>query len=48
MSIELNSAGFRKPIGEAYPSLELLELAYEKNIPITFGSDAHSVEQGGI
>jgi histidinol-phosphatase (PHP family) len=47
MSIELNSAGLRKPVKEAYPSLELLELAYEKNIPITFGSDAHSVEQVG-
>jgi histidinol-phosphatase (PHP family) len=47
MSIELNSAGLRKPVNEIYPSLELLELAHEKNIPITFGSDAHSVEQVG-
>ncbi len=48
MSIELNSAGLRKPIKEPYPSLELLELAYEKNIPITFGCDAHSPEQVGF
>ena len=48
MSIELNSAGLRKPVKEIYPSLELLQLAYEKNIPITFGSDAHSVEQVGF
>ena len=48
MTIEINSAGFRKPIGEQYPSKELLELCYELNIPITFSSDAHSVEQVGL
>ena len=48
MVIEINSAGFRKPIGEQYPSMEILELAYELNIPITFSSDAHSVEQVGL
>ena len=48
MSIELNSAGLRKPIKEPYPSLDLLELAFEKNIPITFGCDAHSIEQVGF
>ncbi|MEA3498075.1 MAG: histidinol-phosphatase [Campylobacterota bacterium] len=48
MAIEINCAGFRKPIGEQYPSISLLELAYELNIPITFSSDAHSVEQVGF
>lgn len=48
MTIEINSAGFRKPIGEQYPSKELLELCYELDIPITFSSDAHSVEQVGL
>ena len=33
---------------ETYPSKQLLELAYEMNIDITFGSDAHSVEQVGF
>ncbi len=47
MALELNSAGYRKPIEEPYPSRELLEVAYELDIPITFGSDAHSVEQIG-
>ena len=46
--MEINSAGFRKPIKEQYPSIPLLELAYELDIPITFGSDAHSVEQVGF
>jgi histidinol-phosphatase (PHP family) len=47
MVIEINGAGFRKPIKEQYPSILLLELAFELNIPITFGSDAHAVEQIG-
>ena len=48
MAIELNVSGYRKPIGEAYPSRELLEIAFELGIPITFGSDAHKPEQVGL
>jgi len=48
MVIEINSAGFRKPIGEQYPSKELLETAFELNIPITLSSDAHAIEQIGF
>ena len=48
MVVEINSAGFRKPVKEQYPSRELLELVYEYNIPITFSSDAHSVDQIGL
>ena len=48
MVIELNGAGLRKPIKELYPSQNLLEVAYELNIPITFSSDAHAVEQIGF
>ena len=47
MVLEINSAGLRKPITETYPSKQLLELAFELDINITFGSDAHSVEQVG-
>ncbi len=46
--LELSSAGLRKPVGEPYPSKELLEMAYDLNIPITFASDAHSPEQVGF
>ena len=46
--LEINSAGLRKPITETYPSKDLLQKAYELNIPITFSSDAHSVEQVGF
>jgi len=48
MTIELNSAGLRKPIKEIYPSKELLEVAYGLDIPITFSCDAHAIEQVGF
>jgi len=48
MVLEINAAGLRKPIKETYPSRTLLELAYELDINITFGSDAHAVDQVGF
>jgi len=45
MVLEINTAGYRKPIAQPYPSLELLKEAYRLNIPITFGSDAHEIGQ---
>lgn len=48
MVLEINPAGLRKPIKESYPSRNLLELAYELDINITFGSDAHAVDQVGF
>ncbi len=48
MTLEINPAGLRKPIGETYPSKQLLELAYEMGINITFGSDAHAIDQVGF
>ena len=48
MTVEINSAGFRKPIEEQYPSLQLLEMVAEKDIPLSFGSDAHEPEQVGM
>ena len=48
MVLELNTAGYRKPVGELYPSRALLEEAYSMGIPITFSSDAHAVDQIGF
>lgn len=48
MTLEINAAGLRKPIAESYPSKNLLELAYELDIPITFSSDAHDPSQIGF
>lgn len=47
MSVEINAAGFRKPIGEAYPSDAVMELLVQHDVDITFGSDAHKPEQVG-
>jgi histidinol-phosphatase (PHP family) len=48
MVLELNAAGLRKPVGEIYPSQSLLKEAYALDIPITFSSDAHAVDQVGF
>ncbi len=44
MVVEINSAGLRKPINEIYPSPDIMELLAELDIPITFSSDAHKIE----
>ncbi len=41
-AIELNTAGLRKDCREIYPSREILQLARQRDVPITFGSDAHA------
>jgi histidinol-phosphatase (PHP family) len=48
VAIELNTAGLRKDCKEIYPSPKLLRLAREKNVPITFGSDAHAPSEVGM
>ncbi len=48
MALEINVAGYRKPVEEAYPSPALLRAAFERGIPVTFGSDAHKPEQVGL
>lgn len=48
MTMEINVAGYRKPVAEAYPSPALLKACYKRGIPITFGSDAHKPEQIGL
>lgn len=45
LAIELNTSGLRKPTKEIYPSALILALAKERNIPICFGSDAHSPDE---
>jgi histidinol-phosphatase (PHP family) len=41
VAIELNASGLHKPVGEIYPSLDILKIMNEHGVPITFGSDAH-------
>ena len=48
MSIELNTSGMRKPIGEYYPSPDIVEMMASRGIPVTLGSDAHMPDQVGF
>ena len=47
LAIELSTAGWRKPVGELYPSDSLIEEAIARGIPFTTASDAHSYAQLG-
>jgi histidinol-phosphatase (PHP family) len=42
LAIELSTAGWRKPVGEQYPSAEIIRLAAAAGVPFTVASDAHS------
>ncbi len=45
--MELNTAGLRKPVGEIYPAPEIVRIAKEAGVGITFGSDAHAPGEVG-
>jgi histidinol-phosphatase (PHP family) len=42
LSIEFSTAGWRKPVGELYPSDPIIEEALARGITFTTASDAHS------
>ena len=44
MAAEVSSAGWRKPVGEQYPALGLLERFVARGVPLTTASDAHRLE----
>lgn len=41
VSLDFNTAGWRKPVAEAYPAPDLTRAAAERGIPFVLGSDAH-------
>ena len=45
VAFEINTAGLRKPVAEAYPSREFLKLAGAAKIPLLINSDAHSPDE---
>ncbi|MEW5910699.1 MAG: histidinol-phosphatase [Thermodesulfobacteriota bacterium] len=47
IALEVNTAGYDHPAGEAYPSPGILVLCHDLDIPITLGSDAHSPDDIG-
>ena len=48
MAIELNTSGLRKDCKEIYPSRQIVQLAAQMGVPITFGSDAHAPAEVGM
>jgi len=42
LAIEISTAGWRKPVGEQYPHVDLIRAAQDLGIPFTLASDAHS------
>ncbi len=47
VTIEINTSGLRKPIGEIYPALSALKIYHESQVPITFSSDSHDPKDVG-
>jgi histidinol-phosphatase (PHP family) len=48
VAMELNTAGLRKDCKEIYPSRQIVQMAFETGVPITFGSDAHAPGEVGM
>jgi histidinol-phosphatase (PHP family) len=48
VAVELSTAGWRKPVGEQYPSLPFLEMIVDAGCPIALSSDAHEPDQLGF
>ncbi len=46
-AVEINTAGLRKPVGEIYPSAQIVEILFQANVPVTLGSDSHSPDDVG-
>ncbi|MGD0054452.1 MAG: histidinol-phosphatase [Acidimicrobiales bacterium] len=47
LSVECSSAGWKKPVGEQYPSEGLIERLVAQGVTFTTASDAHSLERVG-
>ncbi|MFX0180719.1 MAG: histidinol-phosphatase HisJ [Candidatus Hodarchaeota archaeon] len=48
LTIEINTSGLRKQIKEQYPSVKIIKIMYELDIPILLGSDAHHPDELGF
>lgn len=47
ISVEVSTAGLRKPVGELYPDPEIMKRLADNNIPLIINSDAHKPEHVG-
>jgi histidinol-phosphatase (PHP family) len=48
IAVEVSTAGFRKPVGELYPSRRFAEMCVEAGASFALSSDAHLPEQVGF
>jgi histidinol-phosphatase (PHP family) len=48
VAVEFSTAGWRKPVGEQYPSVPFLEMLVDAGCPIALSSDAHTPDQLGF
>jgi histidinol-phosphatase (PHP family) len=46
-AFEINTAGLRKEVKEAYPAFEFLKLAHEAGVGLVINSDAHAPNEVG-
>ncbi len=42
LCVEVNTSGWRAPVAEQYPSRSFLTDCFNRDVPVTLGSDAHS------
>ena len=47
LTVEINTSGLRKKVGEQYPSNEIIKKLHDLDIPILLGSDAHHPDELG-
>jgi len=47
LAIEVSTAGLRKEVAEIYPSVQFLEEAFRRKIPVLISSDSHSPGEVG-
>ena len=47
LTIEMSTAGWRKPVNEQYPQGEIIQIIKDMEIPITTASDAHTAKDLG-
>ena len=48
VAVELSTAGWRKPVGEQYPTVPFLEMLVDAGCPLALSSDAHVPDQLGF
>ncbi len=48
VAMELNTSGLRKDCKEIYPSAQIVRLAAQQRVPVTFASDAHAPGEVGM